>query len=760
MDNNFNGENNQSDNSQQMFDGQPDMGMQPSGGQPDMNQQQFEQDMYSQPYVQQAQVGGKPPKKSLSGGKLAGIIGGCVALVAAIVCAIIFIPKLFDPKETVIDAFENTFSADKETSYTTDVIGAEEIADAIAKNGGSSHVEYGINSLAGADAFNGIAIVCDAVSDPANKLINSSIALKYQDAQVLGINFIGTTDNTYLQAPELIDGYFSLPNKDIFGALSKSPLLEEALADTDLPSFDINYFPETVASDDDAKSDSDGIWEIASVEKKGSTKVDVNGTTVKAKEYDIVIAEEDLENSINKGIDEIKTQLTADPEILSQAGLTADTLSSTFDTVKGMVPSLISGDVVVKVYVKDKKVVKLESDYSTSLMGVSLGYNFYLDKDDNNTSGKVALNVMGQEAGVTFEIKDIKSNPNGNIVLYAADEKINASFNSTVENTDTAKNITINAEASYNDKTLATVVFSNKFDKSANAFNGSIDISIPDTTNLGVTYSGSVKDIVKGKSYTIDLSSIDVNVDGQSILDMYMVIGVDSTKTGASNIDSSLPVYDITTMTTDEFTKVAEDNMEKINTWAADLESKLGGLIESLNNMSGGSMEDYDLDDEDYEEIAPEDMDDVDVNENDNTEPTTILQSGDVKVNILKSADGFTFDSGSEYYVDYYSEDYSMISYSLDTYSTPAEIVSYSYIPEEDENTKIISLVESESIDVDGEVLYCAVTYEYSDVVISQYRFVKSIGDGVNLILDYYGTEADIAAIAAGLSNSCYEIIQ
>ena len=68
---------------------QPDMtgyyGQQP--GQPDMTGYYGQQPM-------QPQTGGKKPKKPMTKGKLGALIGAGVAIVALVVCGVIFLPKL------------------------------------------------------------------------------------------------------------------------------------------------------------------------------------------------------------------------------------------------------------------------------------------------------------------------------------------------------------------------------------------------------------------------------------------------------------------------------------------------------------------------------------------------------------------------------------------------------------------------------------------------------------------------------------------
>ena len=103
---------------------QPDMnGMYGQPMQPDMN------GMYGQ-QVPPNMGGKKPkkPKKPMTKGKLAAIIGGSVAAIAAVVCGVIFLPKIFkSDKEVVLDAMEETFKGYCNESVLEDKIGADDI---------------------------------------------------------------------------------------------------------------------------------------------------------------------------------------------------------------------------------------------------------------------------------------------------------------------------------------------------------------------------------------------------------------------------------------------------------------------------------------------------------------------------------------------------------------------------------------------------------------------------------------------------------
>ena len=84
----------------------------------------------------------KKVKKPLSKGAIAGIVAGGVALVAAIVCGIIFLPKLFKPaKDVVIDAAKETFTFTEEKSYVEELVDVNTMVDTYYAEGGFVNYE-------------------------------------------------------------------------------------------------------------------------------------------------------------------------------------------------------------------------------------------------------------------------------------------------------------------------------------------------------------------------------------------------------------------------------------------------------------------------------------------------------------------------------------------------------------------------------------------------------------------------------------------
>ncbi|MGN0151917.1 MAG: hypothetical protein ACI39Q_05530, partial [Wujia sp.] len=702
---------------------------------------------------------GMPPqgKKHMSKGKLAGIIGGCVAAVAAIVCGIIFIPKLFkSDKEVVIDAFENTFVSGTEVSYLEDTIGLETLQDTLASKGGETQVTYTINKIAGVDGTDGISLQVDSKYDPVNKLVNGTIGMAYKENSLISLNIVGNETTTYGQIPELIDGYFAVPND--LSKLNSAPMFADA-EDVSFSGLTLDYFAKAAVSDEASET---GIWDIVTVEKLGKSKIDVNGESVKAKEYEIVLAEEDIENALNTVMESAVDIVAADPSALEGSGMDADTFNESMEQVKNMIPSLINGDLKVKVYVKDDKIVKIAASDKITLMYVDVTYDIYLDISDEDLSGVMSFSAMDQEVGIKFDAHDIHKNANGTLTIYAPENVIDVKFDVVDNSTDTADDKSITAGVTYNGDAVFNVKADGQFNRSDNSFGFTADIEIPDEGTMGMEISGAYKDINKGVSYTLDINKIAISMDDQELLDCSMVTSMDVSGVTATDIDASLPVYDLATITESEMENVIQENTEKIMAWASTLSEKTGAFGEMIEDAIYGESynDDFGDDIDDIDDIG----DDEDTADDGYTEEDMTLESGDLRVRILGCLDGFELSYACSYFVDY-ADNAQTVEYSLVTDSGLDDIFA-DFNLDGVEDIEVTDKVDNQTVEIDGNtVTYSAISYTFmEDYNMGMYKLAMPVADNAYLVLDVSVYDADAGytpeQIAEALSSKYYKIVE
>ena len=698
-------------NQQPQF-GQPQMGgmpQQPQFGQPQMGM------VNQQPYGQPPMGGGKPPKvkKPLSKGAIGGIIGGGIALIALIVCAIIFLPKLFKTdKEVVLDAFEATFGIEADAT-TEDIVGAQEIADKFATTGGVREFSMEIvENTTGEELTVGAGF--SETIDVQNKLANSDWTISMNGADFLNASMVVDETNTYFQVPELINGYFSLPNENIFQALENSEL-GQAMQLEGMPEFNMadmyfNLATSTAATEINSEYVTilEELWDSVTYEKQGKAKIDVNGKTVTAKEYYITVPQKSMKKAITDMWDVVVAEAAANPAALAELGMDTDTFQSTMSSYSGIFTSLIQNDLVVKVYVKGDKIVKIVCGDELSLYGANIGYDFSLDIDDENASGALNFDVMGETAGVKFNAENIDTAPSGKVTVFASGEVIDVNFKTTDNSSDSKDSYDVYCDVVYNGTTYVTVDMKTNMDKNTNAFDGNMSIDIKDAGVIKAEFAGGLKDVKKGVAYTVELSKCDLYADDEKMVGMAAKIKVDTSTHDAKGIDTSLPVYDVTTLTEATFQDILTDNEALINEW-----------LDSNSDIFGSTVV------EPTEPAEPTEPDEP-------AEDDMILEAElvDKKVEILGCIDGFALDYVSDWYISYATEEYSYVEYSLYEDWTPGEVAEFIYVPEED----VLAQEIGQTIEVDGETVYYSyVQYKSFDMTFSSYMFAKEIGDGVVL---------------------------
>ena len=707
--------------------GQPMGGMpqQPQFGQPQMGgmpqQSQFGQPMGGmnmQPYGQPPMGGGKPPKvkKPLSKGAIGGIIGGGIALIALIVCAIIFLPKLFKTdKEVVLDAFEATFGIEADAK-TEDVVGVQEIADKFATTGGVREfsMEISDNSM---DEPMTIGAGFSESIDVQNKLANSDWTISMDGEAFLNASMIVDETNTYFQVPELINGYFSLPNENIFQALENSELGQamqlEGMPEMNMADLYFNLATSTAATDINSEYVTivEELWDSVTYEKQGKAKIDVNGNTVTAKEYYITVPQKSLKKAITDMWDVVVAEAASNTAALAELGMDADTFQSTMSSYSGIFTSLIQNDLVVKVYVKGDKIVKIVCGDELSLYGANIGYDFSLDIDDENASGALNFDVMGETAGVKFNAENIDTAPSGKVTVFASGEVIDVNFKTTDNSSDSKDSYDVYCDVVYNGTTYVTVDMKTNMDKNTNAFDGNMSIDIKDAGVIKAEFAGGLKDVKKGVAYTFELSKCDIFADDEKMLGMTAKLKIDTSTHEATGIDTSLPVYDITTLTEADFEDILTENEALIQSW-----------VDANSDLFGSTVVNPTEPDEPDEPTEPAEPEEEDM----------VLEAEEKSVEILGTISGFTLDSVSDWYISYSTDEWSYIEYSLNEGFTPEESVEYIYKPAEGVKVEEIN----KTMDYNGETIhYSYVQYDEFGYLFSSYIFAKDLGDGVTLVV-------------------------
>jgi len=730
---------------------QPDMTQQPGMGMPQMMQPGMPQ----QPKAKKPKKQKAPKvKKPMTGGKVAAIIGASIAGIAAVICGIIFIPKFFKPaKDVVVDAFENTFLSGNSGYYIQEKADVNGIYTAFTESGGEMEMVFTINEIMGDTSFKDYTITLTENYDPANYLMNLMLSMEYQGESFMGLNLIGTEDTTYIELVDAIEGYFSVPNDNPLVALEESPLGEELYL-YGMPSFSLDYFGTNEGIDAGAVTAGETLWDSVIVEKDGKEKIDVNGNKVKAKKYIVTLEKEDIVSAIEGYMNNLDESVVE--QIEYETGMTIPQFTS-------IITSMISGDLEFQVYIDDDKIVKITTKDSLSIYGMKLEYDIFFDLDDKDMSAGAEFSIMGESMEITIDCDDYATAPTGSFVAVSGNEEIIVDFVTTVEDSDSAEIVNMDISAKFGGTEIAAVEMETNTNKSDDTFTGTMDIYIEDVGDINLEYGGAYTDINKGVSFTQTVDYIDAYYEGEKTASFGVESRIDTSATNAQDVDASYPVYDLTTITSDElYDAIFVDNFESVSDWLDTVINDtgiFGEMVETAIYAIIFSSYDYE---EDYEDDYEDYNDDYDYSY---TSEECTLVTGDVSVEITGSVNGFAIDYVDQgIYVYYYTDALSSLTYSLEEAESLDEI-SNGYLTDVEDSIINVDAYSEPAIDQvtlsDGSSATCVNTsYDSYGYKVSRYVVIKEIQPGTYLVADAYIYDDDdsytLEDIAEAVSSTYY----
>ena len=514
------------------------------------------QGMNPLPVMGPGNVPTQPPKNKKKVGKIVGISVACAALVALIVCAIIFVPRIFgNPKAKVEAALKENLKFSSVKNYMDDKVDFSSLQEKYLKEGGTVSSTITIDSVAGVDSLSGLGFSTSIVKDNASKKVSGESSFEYKGKSVMTAELFADEEKTYLAIPQLLDAYFSLPNKDILNAILSSPLNTQDMSAYAgmIPKFDIDYFATEMPTQSFELSDLE-LWEKATVKNAGNKKVSVNGKEIKAKKYEVTIKEEDLEQMLLDAVNKSLESLTSNAALsayLEKTGLSADQIGQYKDQIASLVKGLVSGDFCFDIYVKDNLIVKFDCTGEMSLYGMKAKYTVYFDSYEGTSSGMIDLSVAGQSISLKYDMTASADELTGSVKLFGAGQD-------------------------------ATLDFSVKR-------NGDVDHGEINFTFMGKTvtasWDGKLSNVVKGSAFTYEFSNLQVIADGESLFSMSGSVTIDTTKREIKAMDSSMKQYSLTEMTADEFQKAFADN--KATEWLQNLMKDIPEIADLIGSMSG-----------------------------------------------------------------------------------------------------------------------------------------------------------------------------
>ena len=274
----------------------------------------------------------------------------------------------------------------------------------------------------------------------------------------------------------------------------------------------------------------------------------------------------------------------------------AATLQMYVGFIKPELLSMFNDDLVIKVYIKKDKIVKITNNYTISYGGYDITTDFYVDIDDKDMSGALMLNAAGDEVGIVVDIKDVYGNANGSITAYAGEEEIVCEFESTIEDTDSKESQVVTGFVYYEDTTILSFATDEQISKDDDTFSINVECVLIDGDTevpCNILVEGGYADVEAGKKYTMNFDTIDVSVMEQQMVSMSGSYTLDTTKVEATAVDAS-QVCDLTTATTEDIENIVMDNQNKIINWIKDIFLETGEFGELLDEyLFDGEISSY-----------------------------------------------------------------------------------------------------------------------------------------------------------------------
>ena len=636
------------------------------------------------------------------------VVAALVVIAAFVVVYLVFLRKT--PKEAIEDAMENT-AKELENGSINGIVGAEDFDyDNIEFNS-----QWTIDNMSGAEQLNGTQLELNGATsfDDSNDFKLDGAMTAAGETATAEIFAVG--NKIYFTSPEIFTKTFVLDANSIMSELSGSEAGAGGTVDA-----------EALSKLLDEKLDPalEKFKDAMIYEKVGKESfTDANGKSVSAQHYTITITTEaigDLTNDIVDCLNDYVDSNMSD-DMLSDMGISKDQLKQTMGTLPSVIGAVFTKDIVSDVYVSGNKIVHIDSAYDIAAAGVTLGVtlDFMGDGDVTSDTKMVVKLEYGSQMNVTFDCA-YKNKKSGDKTEVTADYTLSADANGE------SQAFTGNTAFSYDEKS------------------GAIDGSSKVTANsedIEMTYSGTLADVKKGKSFSLNDLKFNLNVSGQEFVALSGSMSVAESKSKISApADSDVVDYSVLQ---------GEEAQQYINMESAEkIISAWGSIFESADaGLPLGKKDDGDDDDssDPTEEASTETATEAATDDVDYSKEVLVIGDKTVKINDPK---GYERSYGSSYSISLNdTKGGAYVIYSANEYAdakTYLKTLKETYKEMEDENTKIDSVTDSKVKAKDGTEVICleAQTTVY-DMKSTDITFIYPLGDGSIVCSISYWVEPD-----------------
>jgi len=477
-------------------------------------------------------------------------IGIGVAAVAVVAGGVFAFTRMDmkDPKETVIDAFEDAFFTDREMPVEEIFGGAAfvETAGKESREGGLS-LKLESCSAEGSDAFLGSGIRISGRADVENARSDAGLGIIYNGMDLVNLNAYYGDDTLMVAVPELFSKVLTLDlGEGLAERVSASPVvgpyLEESGVDVEgLAAYCTEMAREAQEKMEGGKTDLDlgalmdrykegckaqeNFKAAMTVEKGEKGTCTINGSEVTCKGYSVVISKDSMIEFLKTSSDFFLQDETLKEEYLTMLERTVEVSQFMGNTAAGN--TMTAEEMQAEAYESaeefvDEAVTYLENALSDVTMTVFVSKDGKLAAfngkteitvEDAGTSETVTADFYCALEGGTYPTQ----NMNGDLTLTADGVPVDVHFVKQGTYSDEALTCDIQVEAKSDAGEKVTCMYTGTYSKADGSYHVAAEAGDDDGAVFKLSASGTVDELEKGKTIHVALDELRGEIDGDYV---------------------------------------------------------------------------------------------------------------------------------------------------------------------------------------------------------------------------------------------------
>ena len=449
-----------------------------------------------------------------------------------------------DPKQVVIDAFENIYK-DGQVFPSEELFGFKDFADTALKEDRESGMTLKMDSCSdpSVNAFAGSGLRLEGREDRTNNRNAFNMGVIYNGMDLANFDAYYGDDTLMMAIPELSSKVFTVDlGEGLADRIKNSPTIGPMLADSGVDVDGLaGYFTDLIDEVEKAEEEGKAPFDIEALMnryKEGCkaqdnfkaaltvTKADkgtytMNGAQVSCQGYDVVISKDSMIEFLRTSSDFFLQDETLKGDYLKQLEATvrmselmggavtgAGSVSAqemqeqTYDEVKETVDEMITylekslTDVQMTVYV----------DKSGNLAAVDGSTNLYVEDEPGVEDGYVAVNFKLELQGGAY----LTQNLTGSVVLEDATDTVTVdllkqgTYDGKKLTCDLSVDIGLPEDANYN------FMYTGTYDSADGSYHAGVEVGGEGSQILKMSATGVMDQLEKGKNFHMDIDSLEI----------------------------------------------------------------------------------------------------------------------------------------------------------------------------------------------------------------------------------------------------------